>query len=120
TLGSSAARSSVPGDSYESASLDGAGPVRRFASVTLPLLRPAIATHLTLTTLQTPSAVGLIFILTGGGRSRQRQTLPPCVYEQASSYGQLGYGTAVALLLLLIGAGDSLVYLRLLPEEDKR
>src|SRR5699024_7358461 len=79
-----------------------------------------IATNLMLTTLQTLSVFGLIFIMTGGGPSRQSQTLPLYMYEQAFSYGQLGYGTAVALLLLLIGAAASLVYLRLLPEEDKR
>ena len=116
----SAALSSVPGDVYESAALDGAGPVRRFRSVTLPLLRPAIATNLMLTTLQTLSVFGLIFIMPGGGPARQSQTLPLYMYEQAFSYGQLGYGTAVALLLLLIGAAASLIYLRLLPEEDKR
>ena len=116
----SAALSSVPGDVYESAALDGAGPVRRFVSVTVPLLRPAIATNLMLTTLQTLSVFGLIFIMTGGGPARQSQTLPLYMYEQAFSYGQLGYGTAVALLLLLIGAAASLIYLRLLPEEDKR
>ncbi|MGP9747020.1 carbohydrate ABC transporter permease [Brachybacterium sp. AOP29-B2-41] len=116
----SAALSAVPADVYESASLDGAGPVRRFRSVTLPLMRPAIATNLMLTTLQTLSVFGLIFIMTGGGPARQSQTLPLYMYEQAFSYGQLGYGTAVALLLLLIGALASLAYLRLLPEEDKR
>ncbi|GAA1330985.1 sugar ABC transporter permease [Brachybacterium rhamnosum] len=116
----SAALSSVPGDVYESAALDGAGPVRRFVSVTIPLLRPAIATNLMLTTLQTLSVFGLIFIMTGGGPARQSQTLPLYMYEQAFSYGQLGYGTAVALLLLLIGALASVAYLRLLPEEDKR
>jgi len=116
----SAALSSVPADVYESAALDGAGPVRRFRSITLPLLRPAIATNLMLTTLQTLSVFGLIFIMTGGGPARQSQTLPLYMYEQAFSYGQLGYGTAVALLLLLIGAAASLVYLRLLPEEEKR
>src|SRR5699024_12404180 len=62
----------------------------------------------------------LIFIMTGGGPSRQSQTLPLYMYEQAFSYGQLGYGTAVALLLLLIGAAASLVYLRPLPEEEDR
>src|SRR5699024_9678066 len=119
-LGSRAPRGSLPGAIADPASLAGAGPVRRFASVSLPLLRPAIATNLMLTTLQTLSVFGLIFIMTGGGPSRQSQTLPLYMYEQAFSYGQLGYGTAVALLLLLIGAAASLVYLRLLPEEDKR
>src|SRR5699024_9426676 len=105
---------------YESAALDGAGPVRRFRSITLPLLRPAIATNLMLTTLQTLSVFGLIFIMTGGGPARQSQTLPLYMYERSLSYGRLGYGTALALLLLLIGAAASLVYLRLLPEEEKR
>ena len=92
----SAALSSVPGDVYESAALDGAGPVRRFVSVTVPLLRPAIATNLMLTTLQTLSVFGLIFIMTGGGPARQSQTLPLYMYEQAFSYGQLGYGTGTS------------------------
>src|SRR5699024_12407758 len=73
-----------------------------------------------LTTLQTLSVFGLIFIMTGGGPSRQSQTLPLYMYEQAFSYGQLGYGTAVALLLLLIGAAASRVYRRRLPREGKR
>nr|WP_232820284.1 sugar ABC transporter permease [Brachybacterium sp. YJGR34] len=116
----SAALSAVPGDIYESAALDGAGPMRRFWSITVPMLRPAIATNLMLITLQTLSVFGLIFIMTGGGPAQRSQTLPLYMYEQAFSYGQLGYGTAVALLLLLIGAAASLVYLRLLPEEEKR
>ncbi|MFC0674797.1 carbohydrate ABC transporter permease [Brachybacterium hainanense] len=116
----SAALGAIPGDVQESAAMDGAGPVRRFWSITLPLLRPAIATNLMLITLQTLSVFGLIFIMTGGGPARKSQTMPLYMYEQAFSYGQLGYGTAVALILLLIGAVASLVYLRLLPEEDKR
>src|SRR5690625_5302305 len=116
----SAALSSVPSDVYESAAIDGAGPLRRFWSVTVPILRPAIATNLMLITLQTLSVFGLIFIMTGGGPAQASQTLPLYMYEQAFSYGQLGYGTAVALLLLLIGAVASLLYLRLLPEEEKR
>lgn len=116
----SAALGSISPDVHESAAIDGAGPMRRFWSVTVPLLRPAIATNLMLITLQTLSVFGLIFIMTGGGPAQRSQTLPLYMYEQAFSYGQLGYGTAVALLLLLIGAVASLVYLRLLPEEDKR
>ncbi|MBK0329978.1 sugar ABC transporter permease [Brachybacterium sp. MASK1Z-5] len=116
----SAALGAIPGDVQESAAMDGAGPMRRFTSITLPLLRPALATNLMLITLQTLSVFGLIFIMTGGGPDRKSQTLPLYMYEQAFSYGQLGYGTAVALLLLLIGAAASLVYLRLLPEEEKR
>jgi len=115
----SAALGSIPSDIYESAAIDGAGPVRRFTSVTLPLMRPAVATNLMLITLQTLSVFGLIWIMTAGGPAQRSQTLPLFMYEQAFSYGQLGYGTAVALVLLVIGALASLAYLRLLPEEEK-
>lgn len=116
----SAALTAIPKDVYESAQIDGAGIWKRFTTITLPLMRPAIATNLMLITLQTLSVFGLIFIMTGGGPSGRSQTLPLYMYEQAFSYGQLGYGTAVALILLVIGAIASLIYLTLLPEEDKR
>lgn len=115
----SAALGSISSDIYESAAIDGAGPVRRFTSVTLPLMRQAMATNLMLITLQTLSVFGLIWIMTAGGPAQRSQTLPLFMYEQAFSYGQLGYGTAVALVLLLIGAVASLAYLRLMPQEEK-
>ena len=114
-----AALSGVSPDVKEAASLDGAGPVRRFFSMTVPLIRQSVATNLMLITLQTLSVFGLIYIMTAGGPANASQTLPLYMYERAFSYGQLGYGTAIALLLLLIGGLASLAYLRLLPAEDK-
>lgn len=116
----SAALSQVDPALDESAQIDGAGVIRRFRSITLPLLRPSIMTCLMLTTLQTLSVFGLIYIMTGGGPGTDSQTLPLYMYEQAFSFGQLGYGTAVALLLLAIGGVAALAYLKVLPEEDKR
>lgn len=114
-----AALSGVSPDIRESAEMDGAGPFRRFFSVIVPLIRQSVATTLMLITLQTLSVFGLIYIMTGGGPANNSQTLPLYMYERAFSFGQLGYGTAIALLLLLIGAIASLSYLRLLPAEDK-
>ncbi len=103
----------------EAATMDGAGRWRRFFSVTVPIIRRSIMTNLMLITLQTLSVFGLIFIMTGGGPGNSSQTLPLYMYEQAFSFGQIGYGTAVALLLLLIGALASILYLKMLPEEEK-
>lgn len=114
-----AALAGVSPDIRESAEMDGAGPIRRFFSVIIPLIRQSVATNLMLITLQTLSVFGLIYIMTGGGPANNSQTLPLYMYERAFSFGQLGYGTAIALLLLLIGAIASLSYLRLLPAEDK-
>jgi multiple sugar transport system permease protein len=112
-----AALSQIAPEIEESARMDGAGPVRRFFSITLPLLRPSIMTNLMIITLQTLSVFGLIYIMTTGGPGTSSQTLPLYMYEQAFSYGQLGFGTAVALLLLLIGGIASIGYLRVLPKE---
>jgi multiple sugar transport system permease protein len=114
-----AALSQISPEIEESARMDGAGAARRFFSITLPLLRPSIMTNLMVITLQTLSVFGLIYIMTTGGPGTSSQTLPLYMYEQAFSYGQLGFGTAVALLLLLIGGLASIVYLRVLPKEDK-
>lgn len=113
-----AALSEISKDVEEAATIDGAGPVQRFFELTLPLIRRAIATNLMLITLQTLSVFGLIYVMTAGGPGTSSQTLPLYMYEQAFSYGRLGYGTAVALLLLLIGGIASLGYLRLLAKED--
>jgi len=114
-----AALAQVSPEVEEAATMDGAGRVRKFVSVTLPIIRRSVATNLMLITLQTLSVFGLIFIMTAGGPGTSSQTLPLYMYEQAFSYGQLGYGTAVALLLLLIGGLASLAYLKMLPEEEK-
>jgi len=114
-----AALSQVSPEIEEAALMDGAGRVRKFVSVTLPIIRRSVATNLMLITLQTLSVFGLIFIMTAGGPGTSSQTLPLYMYEQAFSYGQLGYGTAVALLLLVIGGLASLAYLKMLPEEEK-
>ena len=113
-----AALSEISRDIEEAATIDGAGPVQRFFELTLPLIRRAVATNLMLITLQTLSVFGLIYVMTAGGPGTSSQTLPLYMYEQAFSYGRLGYGTAVALLLLLIGGIASLGYLRLLAKED--
>lgn len=114
-----AALTQVSPDVIESAQLDGAGALRRFFSITLPIIRRSVLTNLMLITLQTLSVFGLIYVMTAGGPAGASQTLPLFMYEQAFSFGQLGYGSAVALLLLAIGAIASLIYLRMLPKEDK-
>lgn len=110
----SAALSEVPKEIEEAATVDGAGTFRRLVSVTIPMVRRSIATNLMLITLQTLSVFGLIWTMTAGGPSGKSQTLPLYAYEQAFQFSQLGYGTALALVLLLIGGIFSLIYLRAL------
>ncbi|GGX34726.1 carbohydrate ABC transporter permease [Streptomyces lomondensis] len=113
----SAALNEIPKEITEAAEVDGAGGWRRLWHITLPMIRRSIGTNLMLNTLQTLSVFGLIWVMTRGGPGGRSQTLPLFMYEQAFQNSLIGYGTAVALLLLLVGSLFSLVYLRLLRTE---
>ncbi|MFD4508441.1 carbohydrate ABC transporter permease [Streptomyces sp. NPDC058457] len=113
----SAALDEIPNEIEESAEVDGAGGWRRMWHITLPMIRRSIGTNLMLNTLQTLSVFGLIWVMTRGGPGDRSQTLPLFMYEQAFQNSMIGYGTAVALLLLLVGSLFSVVYMRLLRTE---
>ncbi len=110
----SAAISDVPPDLLEAAAVDGANSLQRLRRVTLPLMKRSIMTNLMLITLMTLSVFTLVFAMTGGGPGTKSETLPIYMYQEAFKYYQLGYGAAVALILLLIGAIFSLIYVRAL------
>ncbi|MFF4736763.1 carbohydrate ABC transporter permease [Streptomyces sp. NPDC001262] len=112
-----AALDGIPQDVTEAAEVDGARGLRRFWHVTLPMIRRSVGTNLMLNTLQTLSVFGLIWAMTRGGPGNRSETLPVFMYDQAFLKALIGYGTAVALLLLLVGAGFSAVYLRLMRDE---
>jgi multiple sugar transport system permease protein len=114
----SAALSEVPRDLEEAALVDGAGRFRLLISVTIPMVRRTIATNLMLITLQTLSVFGLIYTMTKGGPSDKSMTLPLFAYNQAFVSADLGYGTAIALLLLVIGGIFSVIYLRALSKSE--
>jgi multiple sugar transport system permease protein len=114
-----AAVQEVPPEITESAEVDGAGGFKRLIYITLPVIRRSISTNLMLTTLQTLSVFTLIFVMTGGGPGTNSSTLPILAYQEAFKFSQLGYGTAIATIMLLIGAVFSIVYIRALkPEVD--
>lgn len=109
-----AALGDVPKEIMESAEIDGAGRFQRLFRVTLPMIKGSIATNMMLITLQTLGVFTLIFSLTGGGPGNKTETLPIYMYQQAFADYQLGYGTAISLVLLLIGIIASFVYMRML------
>ncbi|MCU1478690.1 MAG: amino acid transporter permease [Subtercola sp.] len=115
----SAALQDVPPEITEAAEMDGASGAKRFFLITLPMIRGSISTNLMLTTLQTLSVFTLIFVMTGGGPGTASTTLPLLAYQEAFKFSQLGYGTAIATILLLVGAVFSFIYIRALkPEVD--
>jgi multiple sugar transport system permease protein len=108
----SAGLRNLPTEVYEAALLEGASAIRRLFSVTLPLLRPTIVTSLLLVTLLNLSEFTLIYAMTQGGPGVATMTLPLYVYQQAFTFFSLGYGTAIALVLVVIGALFSVIFVR--------
>ncbi|MHA7274624.1 carbohydrate ABC transporter permease [Arthrobacter sp. TMT4-20] len=111
-----AALNDVPQEITEAAEIDGAGGARRLWYVTIPMIRRSIATNLMLITLQTLAVFTLIYVMTAGGPTNRSTTLPIMAYEEAFRYSNIGYGTAIAVVMLIIGGAFSLAYIRLLRE----
>lgn len=108
----SAGLRNVPQDVDEAAQIEGAGYVRRLLFITLPLIRPTIVTNLLLVTLSTLTNFSLIFAMTQGGPGNDTSVLAVFMYIQAFQFNSLGYGTTVALALIVLGALFSLLYAR--------
>ncbi len=107
-----AALGDVPKDIQDAAKIDGANGWQRLWRITLPMIRGSIVTNMVLITLQTLGLFTLIYALTGGGPGTMTETLPIYMYQAAFSSYQLGYGTAISLILLLIGIVFSLGYIK--------
>jgi len=115
----SAALSEVPPEIVEAATMDGASGWQRFTRITVPMIRRSISTNLLLITLQTLGVFTLIWVMTGGGPGNESSTLPVLAYQEAFKFMQVGYGTAIATVTLLVGAAFSIVYIKALkPEVD--
>jgi multiple sugar transport system permease protein len=108
---------SIPGEIYESASVDGAGPIRRFFSITLPQLATVGSIALVLAAIASFNVFDEIYALTGA----QEITRTPMIYNYEVTFiqGRFGRGAATAYLTGLILFLFSLVYMRLsLKESD--
>jgi len=105
---------------YEAARVDGAGPIRSFFSITLPLLLPSIAIVLVLRTIETFKVFDIIYIMTRGGPASGTQTLTFYTYLQAFSDQRLGYGSALAYLIVSAVVALAVLYLRLLHGQEGR
>lgn len=110
--------STISAELYESASIDGANAFQRFLHITLPLLKPAILSVLVLGFVYTFKVFELIYVMTGGGPIYATEVLATFAYKKSFAYYYFGQGAAVANILLLILMFVSLIYLRLIKNEE--
>lgn len=104
---------SIPASLVEAARLDGAGPLRLFVSVELPMLRAQIGVIALLSLLGVLQNFDNIQILTNGGPMNASLTPALYLFRSGFEFGQLGYASALGVVLLLLCALLTLLVRRL-------
>ncbi|MEM6430491.1 MAG: sugar ABC transporter permease [Deinococcota bacterium] len=99
-----AALSGVPKMFYEAASLDGAGPWARFRHVTLPMISPAMFFVVITGVVGAFQAFVTFQVMTGGGPGNATKVYLLYLVDNAFSFFKMGYGSALAWMLLIIVA----------------
>jgi len=104
----------IPEELEEAAAVDGASGRQILQHITLPLLLPIIFAYMLLTTITTLSIFGLIYALTRGGPAGATEVVPIYMYNRAFQFYQLGYGSAVAVVMLFVALTLGVLYLQAL------
>ena len=105
----------IPGELYEAAEADGAGPISRFWHITLPLLKPVLAVVVLFSTIFTFSEFNIVYVLTHGGPINSTHLFATLTRMVGLDTGRIGEGAAISLYLfpvLLIVVWAQLRFLR--------
>jgi multiple sugar transport system permease protein len=105
---------SIPDEIVESAKIDGASGWQVLTRIKLPLIRYVILLWLLLNTIGLLGMFDLVFALTRGGPGNATELLGIYIYNQGFQFFELGYGSAAAMVMLVICLVFAFVYLRLM------
>jgi multiple sugar transport system permease protein len=106
-----AALQNVPRELHEAATIDGATARQRFWHITLPFIRSTSIIITLLASIWTFQSFDIVYLLTGGGPSDATRILPTLIYQKAFWGLEMGYATALGMLMLVCLLIISVVYL---------
>lgn len=93
---------SVPQDLYEACDIDGANFLTKHLTVTIPHIMPTIALVSTISTISAMKVFAEIYVMTKGGPLNSTKTIVYYIYERAFENLDLGYASALAVVLLIV------------------
>lgn len=102
----------IPTSYYEAATLDGANACQKFMRITIPMLSPVIFFNLIMQIINTFKAFNESFIITKGGPMDKTLFYALYIYRQSFEYFNMGYGSALSWILLIIIATLSILVFR--------
>jgi raffinose/stachyose/melibiose transport system permease protein len=108
----------IPRNIYEAATLDGATPVKQFFTITLPLLRQQMLTCVLLAITGGFAGFDLFFTMTNGGPFDATQVPATWIIRQGFDNNQLGYATAMTVILAVVVMIVAMIYLRVTERGD--
>ncbi|MFP5076075.1 ABC transporter permease subunit [Rhizobium sp. YIM 134829] len=121
TLMMLSALQSMPGNLQRAALLDGAGPVKRFFSITLPWLKPTLLFSTIVATINALMTFDIIWIMTRGGPGAATTTLSWLGYVQSFQFLKFGEGAAILYILTILSLACAILYFFVLsPKKAKK
>lgn len=104
-----AALMSVPKELYEACEIDGANAIKKHLTVTIPHIMPTLALVSTISAISAMKVFAEIYVMTKGGPLNSSKTIVYYIYERAFENLDLGYASAMAVILLIIVMAFSLI-----------
>ena len=108
---------SIDSELYEAARIDGATPLQSFWRITMPLLWPITTLVIILTSINTLKLFDLVYVMTSGGPNYASEVLTTFMYSQGFEFNRMGYGSALAVVILLITLVFTLVQVKVFNRE---
>jgi len=96
-----ASLTALPSELYHAAELDGAGAIRRFMRLTIPLLRPTFYFAVIFATIVNLQLFDSVFALTDGGPVNSTISVSLYIYRSLFAFGDIGFGAALSFLLVI-------------------
>ena len=109
---------SISTEIFDAAALDGAGGIRRFFTIELPLIKGQIRLNLVLAVITGLQAIVGPLVLTNGGPVNATMVPGLYMYQQAFSYGRLGYASAIGVLVFIAVFILTVMNLTLFRDDD--
>jgi len=108
----------IPHEIEEAALIDGAGRWQAFRYVTLPLLGPTLRVSIFLSMIGALQLFDMVWVMTGGGPLNASTTMAVNMFKTGFSSQQMGYGSALAVILFVCALGVALLYQRFVLRRD--
>lgn len=108
----------VPPEVLEAADIDGAGPVQKFFRITVPLMKDTFIMVISTLLIAGMKVYDIVKSLTDGGPNNSTQVLASYMYNQVYAYNNVGYGTAVAIMMVVLMMAIIVPYVSFMAKKE--